>query len=86
MVTLPDKDDDNGFLMLVFDREAAYMLSELTAIRKLLLGSDALIAKAKQTTNLTMDNILADILATKPRRLQLFVLALLSLCQLRRIW
>lgn len=44
MATLPNKDDENGFLTLVFDRQCAFLLNELQILRKQLLGSEALIA------------------------------------------
>lgn len=45
--TLPNKKDPVGFRNLVFDRQRAFMVMEVVRVREALMGSDALIAKAK---------------------------------------
>lgn len=80
MATLPNKESSNGFLLLALDRQYAFMLAELTAIREMMLGSDALIAKVKASPSTTLDSILA--ILQLPESTEHFGFTFTRLCQL----
>lgn len=56
ITTLPNKNEKLGFRRLVMDRERAYVTMELARVRDALMGSDALIARAKANPSPTMLN------------------------------